>query len=138
MYKRSLIFALKIWVVSIIVSPLLVYVWADYYSDPNAVGNVFDFWVLSSIYGLLWSSPYFALFLLANFYFTSRKWTALRKKIGLCLWAAFLILAMIYFLFGFSIPTLKLMVCYTTIAIGGIIFFKLPEKRIDLDLMNRK
>lgn len=134
MYKSALIYSLKIWIICIIVSPVLFYLWANLYSDPYATWNFFDFWVLSSLYGLMWSSPCFALFLLANFYVGSKNWTALGKKIVLAIWAALLLLILVYILFGISIPTIKMMTCYLITIICETIFFKLPARNAGFDL----
>jgi len=138
MYKSSLIFSLKIWIISIIVSPVIYYIWTNNYSEPLAMGNFFGFWALSFVYGVILSSPCYALFVLANFYVSSRHWSDIEKKIGLGLWATLLTIALLYLIFGhddkvFLASTVKLTICYILTAICAIIFFRLPTKGPVLD-----
>lgn len=138
MYKSSLIYSLKIWIISIIVSPVIYYIWTNNYSEAFAVGNFFGFWAFSFIYGVILSSPCYALFLLANFYVSSRDWSDIEKKIGLGVCATLLTVILLYLLFGhddkvFLASTIKLTVCYILTAICAIIFFRLPTKDPVLD-----
>jgi hypothetical protein len=142
MYKSSLIYSLKVWIISIIVSPVVYYFWTNDYSEAFAVGNFFGFWAYSLFYGFIWSSPCYALFLLANFYISSRKWRHLGKKIGLGLWVSLLTITLFYLLFGrddkvFLVYTIKLTICYILSLICAIIFLKLPERSPVLDDMKQ-
>jgi hypothetical protein len=138
MYKSSLIYSLKIWIISIIVSPVIYYIWTNNYSEAFAMGNFFGFWAFTIMYGLILSSPCYALFLLVNFYVNSRKWRDVGKKIGLGLWATLLTLALFYLIFGhddkiFLAYTIKLAMCYILAVICAIIYFRLPIRNPALD-----
>lgn len=138
MFKHALIYSLKVWLTSIVVSPVLYYAWIYNYSEDFAAGNFFGFWTLSIIYGLILSSPCYGLFLIAIFYLSTRISGATGKKIGSGLLAAFLITALIYLLFGhddkvFLESTIKLAVCYILSVSGAIVYLRLPSRNSVLD-----
>ena len=133
MFKHALIYSLKVWLSSIVVSPILYYTWTYNYSNDFAAGNFFGFWALSIIYGLILSLPCYALFLIAIFYLSTRISGATGKKIGLGLLAALLIMALIYLIFGhddkvFLEPTIRLAVCYILSVSGAIVYLRLPSR----------
>lgn len=127
MYKRSLIYSLKIWAVCIILSPALCYIFANNYSEAFDVRYFFVFWAYSLLYGLVLSLPGYFLFLLANFYLGFRKWSDLTKKVVLGGWASLLIVASVILVFGhddsvFLAFTIKLAFSYILSVICAIIF----------------
>jgi hypothetical protein len=133
MRKKALIYSLKVWGVSIIVSPVVYYAWTKNYSEAFEPGNFFGFWAFSLIYGLVLSLPCYILFLFANYYVGSRNWSDLGKKMGLGVWGTLLILALIYLIFGhddniFLPSTIKMAVSYILSANFALIFFALPKR----------
>jgi len=143
MFKHALIYSLKIWLSSVVVAPILYYVWTYNYSETFAAGNFFGFWALSIIYGLILSLPCYALFMLASFYLRSKGSRVLGKKIGLGLWAALLIIALTYVIFGhddkvFLESTIKLAACHILSVASAIIYLRLPNKSSVLEYMKQK
>lgn len=133
MFKHSLIYTLRIWLGSIVVSPIVYYFWSHNYSESLSAGNFFGFWALSIIYGLILSLPCYALFLTATFYLSTTRLGSLGTKIGLGLWAAVLIIALMYLLFGhddkvFLESTITLTASYMLSVTCAILFLQLPSK----------
>ncbi len=121
---NNLSYSLKVWLTSVVVAPLLVYL-VSYFAGYTHFFNVFE-WLLA--FGFLLSLPSFLLFLFLVIFLSTKKWEPVLKQYLLTICGCVLTVAPIYLLFGREKTSLLVMFCYLVPCIAGIKYYRLPCK----------
>jgi hypothetical protein len=129
--KIAFSFSIRVWLTSIILSPVIFFFWTTDFTEYFSLPNFFGFYVLSILYGVVLSLPSYGCLLLLVLYLSGKKWKVGMKKGMLVLWVTILTIFPFYIVFAkddpITLPSIiKFFVCYLITIIVGTLFYKLP------------
>lgn len=129
MSKKVLLYALKVWLTSLLLGPVIYFAWS--WSDLEGLMNFFDFTGLAILFGFFLSLPCALGFWGGVAFLRRSTLSVLVRRLVLCAWAALLTAAPFWLLYVWAGPPswgqwLQLPLCCWVVLVAGIFSYRFP------------